>query len=274
MPSLIRTGDVALHVVDAPSPSSRPPVLFLHGIFAAGWVFAEAQRWFAARGVTTYAANLRGHGDGAPVPRLGEVPVRAYVDDALAAARTVIERHRMAPVVVGHSMGGLLGQKVAEAGMAAALVLLCSAPPRGIPVIGWTLISRMLRPRYLVPLLRSRPLAPTRADADAMILNGVDPAERAGIFAQLQADSGRACRQLALGALRVNVDRVRCPVLGVVGLEDRFVPPRAGRAIARRYGATLLELPGRAHFPLGEPGHDALLAEIDRWITVSGGGSA
>jgi pimeloyl-ACP methyl ester carboxylesterase len=270
MPSLIRTGDVALHVAEpALAAAGRPPILFLHGIFAAGWVFEHAQRWFGDHGYTSYATDLRGHGQGGAVQRIGAVPARAFVDDALAAARTVAERHAVAPIVVGHSMGGLLGQKIAEAGMASALVLLCSAPPRGIPVLGRTLVSRMIRPRYLVPLIFSRPLIPTRADADAMILNGVNAAERDGIFARLAPDSGRAGRELALGAIRVDASRVRCPVLSVVGLADRFVPPRAGRAIAARYGATLLERPGRAHFLLGEPERDDLLQLIERWLATT-----
>lgn len=269
MTSQIRAGDAALHISEPASPSGRPPVLLLHGIFAAAWVFAHAQAWFAARGYWSYAADLRGHGQGSPVPRIGAVPARAYVDDALAAARTIGERHDMAPVVIGHSMGGLLAQKIGEAGMAAALVLLCSAAPRGIVVVGRTLLSRMLMPRYLLPLVFSRPLMPTRGDADAMILNGVEPGARAAIFARLAPDSGRAGRELALGAVRVDATRVRCPVLSVVALEDRFVPPSAGRAIATRYGATLVELPGRGHFPLGEPGAEALLETIERWTTTA-----
>lgn len=269
MPRLIRSGDVALHVEEPASASVRPPILFLHGIFAAGWVFADAQRWFASRGVSSYSADLRGHGEGASVPRLGAIPMRAYVDDALAAARAVAGRHGTAPVVIGHSMGGLLAQKLAEGGVATALVLVCSAPPGGIPVIGKTLLSRMIRPRYLVPLLRSTPLAPTRDDADAMILNGVAPGERAAIFARFQPDSGRACRELALGTVRVDAARVRCPILNIVALEDQFVPPRAGRALSARYGATSVELPGRGHFVFGEPGRDALLANIDQWLATA-----
>jgi pimeloyl-ACP methyl ester carboxylesterase len=274
MPSLIRAGDLALHADGPSSPSSRPPVLLLHGIFAAGWVFEYAQRWLAERGHMTYAADLRGRGDSAPVRNVGRIPVSAYVGDALAAAQAVRDLHfGNTPIVVGHSMGGLLAQKVAEAGLARALVLLSSAPPRGIPVLGLTLVSRMVKPRYLLPLLFSRPLMPTRDDADAMILNGVPAGDRAAIYARLTPDSGRSARELAFGAVRVTTALVRCPVLSVVGLEDRFVPPAAGRAIAARYGATLVKRPGRGHFPFGEPGRDQLLEDIERW-TASTGGSA
>jgi alpha-beta hydrolase superfamily lysophospholipase len=267
MASLIRVGELALHVEQPASTTTRAPILLLHGIFAAAWVFEYAQRWFSARGYASYALDLRGRGASAAVADVGGVAAGSYVEDALAAARAVTERRAgVAPILIGHSMGGLLAQKVAEAGLARALVLLCSAPPGGIPVLGRVLLSKMIMPRYLLALLLSRPLMPTRADADAMILNGVLPDDRAPIFAKLTPDSGRAARELAFGAVRVDASRVRCPVLSVVGLEDRFVPPNAGRAMAKRYGATLIERPGRAHFPLGEPGRDELLETIERWL--------
>lgn len=272
MSSLIRVGDLALHVEQPASTTTRAPILLLHGIFAAAWVFEYAQRWFSARGYASYALDLRGRGASAPVADVGRVPAGLYVEDAIGVARTVTQRHAgAAPILIGHSMGGLIAQKIAEAGLARALVLLCSAPPRGIPVLGRTLLSKMIMPRYLLPLLLSRPLMPTRADADAMILNGVLPEERGAIYAKLAPDSGRAARELAFGGVRVDAGRVRCPVLSVVGLDDRFVPPRAGRAIAKRYGATLIERPARAHFPLGEPGRDELLQTIERWFASGAG---
>jgi pimeloyl-ACP methyl ester carboxylesterase len=275
MRELIHDGDLALHVERPSAPTSHPPVLLIHGIFAGAWVFEDAQRWLAKRGYSSYAVDLRGRGASAPVAEIGRVPASAFVEDALAAARIVSGRHnRAAPIVIGHSMGGLLAQKIAEAGMARAVVLICSAPPRGIPVLGRTLLARMMMPRYLVPLLLSRPLVATRPDADAMILNGVQPEQRSPIYAKLTADSGRAGRELALGAIRVDASRVRCPVLSVVSLDDRFVPPRVGRAIAKRYEATLVELAGRAHFPLGEPGHEDLLATIERWLATAVGARA
>ncbi|MBC7978085.1 MAG: alpha/beta fold hydrolase [Myxococcales bacterium] len=272
MSSLIRVGELALHVEQPASSTTRAPILLLHGIFAAAWVFEFAQRWFSARGYASYALDLRGRGASTPVADVGRVPAVAYVEDALAAAQAVSQRHGVAPILIGHSMGGLLAQKVAERGLARALVLLCSAPPRGIPVLGRVLLSKMIMPRYLVPLLLSRPLMPTRADADAMILNAVLPDDRAAIFTKLAPDSGRAARELAFGGVRVDAGHVRCPVLSIVGLEDRFVPPRAGRAIAKRYGATIIERPEQAHFPFGEPGRDELLAAIERWLASSAGG--
>ena len=270
MTDILRAGAAALHRVPAVAtggaPARRTPILLLHGIFGGAWAFADTQRWLSERGWTSYAIDVRGRGAGAPVPEIGRASVRDYVADAIAGAREVARLHGTAPAVVGHSMGGFLAQKVAEAGEAAAIVLLCSAPPRGIPVIGWELLRRLVKPRYLLPLLFSRALRIEREDVDALILNRVVPGERAAIHARFSPDSGRAGRELALGVVGVDVTRVRCPVLGIATGNDRFVPPRVVTAIARRYGGELRLFAPNAHFPLAEPGADAIREEIDRWL--------
>src|SRR4051794_30593432 len=90
-------------VEESTSPSTKPPVLFIHGIFAGAWVFEGYQRLFAEHGYKTYALDLRGHGASPPAPAPGRVTVEEYVADAFEVARSLGR-----PVVIGHSMGGLI----------------------------------------------------------------------------------------------------------------------------------------------------------------------
>src|SRR5690606_34863146 len=90
---------LALTVVE-PDIQTRPPVLFLHGIFAGAWCFAGWQRRFAEAGHASYALDLRGREGSRRVSDIGRVSLRDYAADAMEAAR-MLER----PFVVGHSMG-------------------------------------------------------------------------------------------------------------------------------------------------------------------------
>jgi len=82
--------------------------------------------------------NLRGHHDSRPVADLGRVSVLDFVQDTLAVAKNL-----GAPVLMGHSMGGLIAQELAESRRPCP-VRLCSTPPRGIPVTSPMLIGRQL----------------------------------------------------------------------------------------------------------------------------------
>src|SRR5690242_20470860 len=190
------------------SGTSKPPILFIPGYFAAAWVYECYLPFFAERGYAGFAINLRGRGGSALPPggTLGNVSLDDFIADARTAARWITERIGR-PIVVGHSMGGLIAQKLGEEGLARALVLLSPAPPRGISVITARLLRRQLR--YLPALLRSRRIVPRFSDMRALVLNRVPPAEQETLFARFVPDSGRAGRDLSLGAVRVDAHRVR-----------------------------------------------------------------
>ncbi|MEK7879029.1 MAG: alpha/beta fold hydrolase, partial [candidate division NC10 bacterium] len=232
-----RIADLLLERVAPPGGSARPPLLFVHGMGGGSWYWANYLTACAEAGREAWALNLRGHHGSRPVPNLGLVSVLDYVQDVRDCLRVLGE-----VVLVGHSMGGLVAQKVAEAGGVRAAVLLTSAAPRGIVVLRWPVISRIFR--YLGPVLFNRPLLPDRATADALIFNMLSPAQRQWAFDQLVPESGRATRELAFGLISVDPRRLTCPLL-VVGTErDLITPPVVQRKIAARYRAEYLEMTG------------------------------
>ncbi|MBX6333676.1 MAG: alpha/beta hydrolase [Gemmatimonadaceae bacterium] len=255
-------GDLTGSVVTAEG-GSGPQLVFVHGMFAGAWMLEPWQRYAADRGFSSVAVNLRGHCGSRPVEDIGRVSIHDYVDDVLEVVRG-LDR----PIVIGHSMGGLIAQKVAESGAARALVLLCSAPPRGIVVASGRLFLRQLR--HMPAVLGSRPVFPSRADADALIFNCVPAGERAALYASLVPDSGRAGRDILFGACAVDARRVRCPVLSVTAGEDRFLVPRIGRALARKYGAEHRHFAGHGHFVVGEPGWEEVADVVLTWLAGVG----
>lgn len=233
--------------------------MFIHGLFVAGWMFERWMMHFAQRGRVTYALDLRGHGASDPVVDLGRVSVGDCIDDALRVARAL-----GSVIVVGHSLGGLIAQKLAELGAVSAAVLVSPAPPRGIPLISLRLVVR--EAKYLSALLRSREIRVERADADAIILNRIPPKERPAVFARFQPGSGRVGREIMLGAVAIDQRLVRCPVAVIAGDDDRFIPLRVARRVAAKYDAPLHVLPGRAHLMMQEPGWREAAAAVGRWL--------
>jgi pimeloyl-ACP methyl ester carboxylesterase len=105
------------------------PLLFVHGMWHAAWCWAEKfQPYFAERGYTTHAVSLRGHGQSEGRNSVRMAPLKAFVSDVAQAAEGLTRP----PVLVGHSMGGMVVQRYLENHRAPAAVLLGSAPPRGL----------------------------------------------------------------------------------------------------------------------------------------------
>ena len=84
--------------------------------------------FYASRGWTCYALNLRGHHLSPPVDDWKEVGFTSYLEDV----NTVATWMGKELVFIGHSMGGVLGQKYAEVRNPTKLILLHTAPPLSV----------------------------------------------------------------------------------------------------------------------------------------------
>ncbi|MGQ0714480.1 MAG: alpha/beta hydrolase [Gemmatimonadaceae bacterium] len=261
---IVRIDDL---VVDAAVPprASRPAMLMVHGIMGGAWYFEKWLGYFSARGHPAYALNLRGHHGSRPVADFGHVSVMDYVADVRDALRGVATRHGNGPLVlVGHSMGGLVAQKAAESLAPAALVLLSSAPPRGIRLFSWPLVRRQLK--HIPAIVASRAIIADPADTAAVFLNRLEPAEIAELAPRWTPTSGRTGRELTLGSIAVDERRIRCPVLVLAGADDVSIPARIQRKIARKYGATFREYEGLAHFLIWERGWERIAFDVAKWL--------
>ena len=264
MPHTVRFGDLVLDAA-LPARPVRPPMLMVHGIMGGAWYFAKWLDFFAGLGAPAYALNLRGHHGSRPVGDFGRVSVTDYVTDVRDAASAVRERHPGAPLVlVGHSMGGLVVQKAAESLAPAALVLLSTVPPRGIPLLCWPLFRRELK--HALAMLMSRAIVADPSDVAALFLNRVDPAEAASFLSRWTPASGRAGREITFGRIAVDATHISCPVLVVAGADDAAIPPRIQAKVARKYGATFRAYEGKAHFLIWEAGWDRVATDVATWI--------
>ncbi len=222
--------------------------------YLRSWLYAAAHAGWDA-----WAVNLRGHHGSRPVQDLGRVSVLDYVEDVHDCLRTLGEA-----VVVGHSMGGLVTQKVAEGGSVRAAVFATSAAPKGIRVLTWPVLWRM--PRYAPAILRSRPFTIGPEDAAALLGNRMTPGLQAWAYPQLVAESGRAAREMALGGIAIDPAAIRCPTFVLGAEHDRITPASVERQIAARYGSEYHEAPGHAHMLMVEEGWEVPFREVLAWL--------
>ncbi|MCG6856792.1 MAG: alpha/beta hydrolase [Salaquimonas sp.] len=111
--------------------SDHPPVLFVHGAWHGAWCWQEHFfDYFAENGIDVMALDLRGHGKSPPVKSMRFNRIADYADDVLS----VVENMEAKPVVIGHSMGGLVTQHCMKraSGKLAGAGLLATVPWNGV----------------------------------------------------------------------------------------------------------------------------------------------
>jgi len=155
----------------------RSTIFMIHGMWSGPWVWDRFMPFFSERGYRCVAPALRYHDapPERPPAQLGRVSLLDY------AADLQLELDKMAgpPILMGHSMGGLLAQMLAARRPARALVLLSPVPPQGINVL-----SRASLRMFRTSLIRwgswRRPTRPAFPDAAASMLAELPPGGPAG----------------------------------------------------------------------------------------------
>lgn len=257
MPQRVTIGGLSA-LVEAPATETGPPLLFVHGYFGRAIAFERMMDCLSEAGHRCVSMDLRGHGDSMPCDDLGRVSIHDYADDVERVARELDN-----PIIIGHSMGGLIAQLVALRGVTRGIVLLSPAPPRGIPVLSLKLAIAQLR--YMPAILMSRAVVPGRSDLRALVVNRLPEAEQNAVLDMLVPDSGRAGREMSILGVPIDRKKVRVPVLVIAGDQDLFIPLSRSRRVAARYAAQIHVARGRGHMLIIEPGYEEICGWIGQW---------
>jgi pimeloyl-ACP methyl ester carboxylesterase len=233
------------------------PVVFVHGAFCGGWAFDSFREPFEAAGFETHAPNLPHHERGADLEQLAQAGLKDYAE----ATSRYVRGLRAPPVLVGHSLGGLVVQLAAIHTPVAGLVLLAPSAPWGVPPttldehghqFGLTLLGDYWR----------RPIPPDFRVARSTTLDRLSREDARRAFARFVPESGRAIREAVQWwsdhsmASQAPVYRISAPVLGLAGGRDRVNPPSTVRRVIARFPngqAHFHEFPEMSHWLVGEP---------------------
>jgi len=165
-------------------------IVMVHGAFCGGWCFEPFRAPFEAAGFDVIAPDLRGHASGAAPGAVIGVSMRDYAADIAALCDGLAEP----PVLLGHSMGGLVAQLAARRTKIRALVLLAPSPPWG--VMGSSLEEAATAfGVQMAGLFSSGALDPDRGLMRAYSLDRMGEAEREAAVARLRPESALAVRE-------------------------------------------------------------------------------
>jgi len=250
--------------------SDRAPLLFVHGAYVGAWCWAEHWLpWFAAQGYPAYAPSLRGHGRSAGRERLNAFGLADYAEDLLA---TIAHLER-APILVGHSMGALVVQKVLERGIECpAAILICPVSPFGVLPASFSLA--FTQPALFAQIQALA--AGHRVSLDALqqtMFSGPIEAERLQrIYARMQSESSRAMLDMSGWGLPQPWRGTR-PAMLVLGAErDVLIPVSFAQTTAGMLNAEYGLLDGLGHAVMLETGWQTGARTVLDWIEVRGDG--
>jgi pimeloyl-ACP methyl ester carboxylesterase len=249
-------------------------VVFITGAFVSSDCWTEWRSYFEERGYQTFApawpfkdapaCALRQRHPDADVASQRLDKLTAYFRDFV---RSLPDK----PIIVGHSMGGLITQLLLQEGLAATGIAIHSLQPQGIFTFkfsfykaGWPALGFFTdaRKTYLMSF----------AEWQYAFTNGMPyEVQKEAYYKLLVPESKLLVRDATTAAAKVDFSRSHSPLLFISGSADHFIPPSLNHKNYKKYSHSqsvtdYKEFAGRNHFVLGQPGWQEIADYIINWL--------
>jgi non-heme chloroperoxidase len=226
--------------------ASPVPVVFIHGL----WIHSAAwQPWvelYRSAGYNAMAPGWPGDGPSPDDTRKNPVAVAGKgIDDITNGYLDVISQLPVRPVVVGHSFGGLIAQKLLAGGMAAAAIAIDPGQIKGVKPLPLAQIRSGL-PVLSKPGNKKRAVALTKKQFRYGFGNALSEGESAQLFDRYAIPGpGKPLFEASAANFKKSSPAAvdtrkpdRGPLLIVGGGKDHTVPEVVARAAYKLYSGS------------------------------------
>lgn len=236
------------------------PILFIHGL----WLHASSWNpWiqlFRDAGYDPQAPGWPGDGDTVEASRADPDAIGDHgIDDVVAHFAAVIERLPAPPILIGHSFGGMIAQKLLGQDLAAAAIAIDAAQIKGVLPVPLSALRATL-PVFKNPANRHRAVSLTAEQFRFAFANAVSAEESDQLFERWTIPApGKPLFEAALANFdphspaKVATDnQTRGPLLLIASGKDHTVPESVTRATLKQYRHSeavtdIVTFPDRAH---------------------------
>jgi pimeloyl-ACP methyl ester carboxylesterase len=246
-------------------------ILFIHGMFQNPKSWAKWTAYFTERGYNCVApawpyhagepSELRAN----PDPNLGDLSLQEIVDKMTSAAERLDN-----PILIGHSVGGLVVQLLLNKGIGSAGVCIDSVAPNAMLAFDWGFMKNSAL--IANPFKGNTPFEMDAESFHGSFANTMTEEESKNAWEKFATHDRRNVLRDCMGeAGQVDLDLPHAPLLFIGGEKDEIIPPELNNKNAEAYTdensqTFFQEFPGRGHYICGEPGWEEVVQSIDTWL--------
>jgi pimeloyl-ACP methyl ester carboxylesterase len=249
-------------------------IVFVHGMFQNPKSWDHWVRLLTDKGYECLAPAWPLH-DGEPAAlrqnppsSLGELSL-----DEVYAKIVGVVANLDRPIVVGHSVGGLIAQKLLAADLVSGAVAISSVAPNAMLDFDWGFIKNSAI--IANPLKGDEPVFMDAETFHDTFANTLTEEQAAAAFVETATHDSRNVLRDCMGASgKIDLSRPHAPLLLIAGEKDEIIPAHLSEKNFRGYDdegsvTAFKEFANRSHYICNEPGWEEVATFIAGWLEQS-----
>lgn len=249
-------------------------IVFITGAFVGANCWDEWKTYFEDKGYKTMAPPWP-HKDSSPEELRNRQPDAGIASIRLAGLTSyfenIIKQLPEKPILIGHSIGGLITQILMQRNIAAAGVAIHSVPPLGVFTFKWSFFKASWGPLGFFTSTKKSFLMSFKQWQYAFTNTMTCDEQTEAYYNFAVPESKLLVRDGLTKAAKVDFKKPHDPLLIVSGSKDNFIPASLNYSNYKKYKNNnsitgYKEFPGRNHFVLGQPTWKEDAGYIADWI--------
>ncbi|MES2980902.1 MAG: alpha/beta hydrolase [Verrucomicrobiota bacterium] len=250
----------------------KKKIIFIHGMFLNPKCWEYWISYFEALGYACEAPAWPLH-EGEPSQLRANQPPglgKLSLVDVYVHYQRIFKLESEPPICIGHSMGGLIMQKLAAEGLIKAGIGICPVAPNRMLAVDWGFIRNSAS--IANPFAGDEPFPMTPEAFRQNFANTLTDNQYLAAYERYAVDESRQVLRDVLGDEGViDMDAPHAPLLMIGAEKDEIIPSSLVRRNAHAYSdprshSEFAEFTGRGHFICGEPGWEEVAAKISNWL--------
>jgi len=258
----------------------KKTIVFIHGMFQNSKSWDKWVAYFTERGYNCIAPSWPDHaGDpeqlrNNPPVTLGDLMLEDVINameaEVIAAGGNNADLQDK-PIIIGHSVGGLLAQIFVNRNLASLAVPICPVAPNMMMTLDWPFFKNVAA--ITNPFKGDEPFKQTPESFHEGFCNTLDEASARIAYQESATHDSRNVLRGCLGANgHIDLDLPHVPLLFISAKEDQIIPTELVEKNSKAYtddvsgSASYREFEGRSHYICGEPAWEEVAAYIHNWL--------
>jgi pimeloyl-ACP methyl ester carboxylesterase len=269
---LLPIGLAAHAYPQSPQNMNSKTIVLIHGLFMNAKSWQPWKVYFEKAGYNVVVPEYPFH-SGEPADLRKQLPEglrKLDLTAVIAYLEGEIKKLPEKPILVGHSIGGLLVQILINKGLGERGVSIDPAPPKGVFTIKWSFLKANLP--TINPFKGNSVFLPSVKWFHYAFCNTLTMAETQKIYdTYLVPEARNIPRETTKKAGKIDFAKPHAPLLIIAGEKDNIIPPSLNKKNWSKYSdkgsvTDFKEFPGRSHILCLQPGWEEIADYVLGWI--------